>query len=152
MWRTCLLPGSCSLTSGAAQWGVSWQLWPTSGCSISTEETLNGEKSLPLSTLNRISRGEPDSRCPRHPATFSRLLQDECRRSERPGQLGAEAHRGDPQPAVRRRGVPLSHRQRRRGQGRVCWGCTETGFAVWEQPGDVERTVSQSKLCTLTCF
>lgn len=55
----------------------------------------------------------PDTR-PRPPA----FQQDECRRSERPGQLGAEAHRGDHPPAVRRRGAPLTQRQRRRRQGK----------------------------------
>lgn len=94
---------------------------------------------------------------PRHPATSPRLPQHECRRSERPGQLGAEAHRGDPPPAVRRRGAALPgarcHRHRRRGQGRSCPGFIDTGSAVWKQPkGDEERTVNQTHICLATCF
>lgn len=81
------------------------------------------KKSLLVSTL---SRGEPDNRYTRYPVTSSRLLQDECRRSERPGQLGAEAHRGDHPPAVRRRGAALNHRQRRRGQGKSLSGVLTT--------------------------
>lgn len=79
----------------------------------------------PRRTGEPLPPPSPDNR-PRLPAS----RRDECRRSERPGQLGAEAHRGDPPPAVRRRGAALRHRQRRRGQGRVRWGCTETGLVV----------------------
>lgn len=55
---------------------------------------------------------------PSHPIPGHVFPQDECRRSERPGQLWAEAHRGDHPPAVRRRGAALTQRQRRRRQGK----------------------------------
>lgn len=96
--------------------GVSWQLWPTSGCNIATEETVKGENSLPLSVVTVSAAENRTVVTPRYPDTSSRLPQDECRCSQGPGQLGAEAHHGDPPPAVRSRRAALRHR--RRGQGR----------------------------------
>lgn len=75
--------------------------------------------SLPLTTF---TRGQAHCRRPRSPAASCRLLYDECQRSQRPGQLRAEAHHRDHPPAVHRRGAALDLRQRWRGEGTVCWG------------------------------
>lgn len=84
--------------------------------------------------------GEADCRRPRYPAASSGLLYDECQRSERPGQLGAETHHRDHPPAIHRRGAALDLRQRWRGEGTVCWEIHDRA-ETWRQ--------DQSKLYNL---
>lgn len=111
--RICLHPGSRESTSGAAQLRRRSQLTvggqladvniPTGG---EPERRRKKTPHRPVSTHRAAENRAavtPDTR-PRPPA----FPQDECRRSERPGQLGAEAHRGDHPPAVRRRGAALT--------------------------------------------
>lgn len=119
----CLHPGPQGWASAAARWR-SADSWVTSshscsnGCATSQPSHYRRLCSVSAHRLQPRRLGLPfPALRPRLPG----LLQYECRCSERPGQLGAEAHWGDPPSALRRRGTAVPgarcHCGHRRGKG-----------------------------------
>lgn len=121
----CLHPGTHGSSSGAvaaARWVSADSLWPTI-----RRPRLDwgvGERREPERGLKNTAQQAAEKRAdvPPEPPAEPRppvRLHDERRRPERPGQLGAEAHRGDHPPAVCCRGAALTRRQRWRRQGKI---------------------------------